>query len=77
MGKLTVIGEIIIEDELRTGAFIECSREELKKISKLFLEEVEIIQAQQEDSADQICLEADREMVGDDAFFFDGDIGNK
>ena len=55
MGKLTSIGEITFEDETRTGAFIECSREELKKISELFLEEVEIIQAQPKDSADTPC----------------------
>ena len=33
--------------------------------------------SQQQDSADPLCLEVDREMVRDDAVFFDGDIGNK
>jgi hypothetical protein len=52
MGKLTVIGEIAFEDKTRTGAFVECTKEELKKLSKFFYEEVEIIQAQPEDATD-------------------------
>ena len=45
-GKLTIIGNMEVEGEKLTGAFIECSKEELKAGRHLFGEEV-IINASQ------------------------------
>ena len=51
-GKLSIIGTMEIEGKKLIGAFIECSKEELKKGRGLFCEDVTITASQQPDSAD-------------------------
>jgi hypothetical protein len=54
-GKIVIIGNIEIEDEIRTGVFIEGSKAFVKSITYLFNEEVNIVPAQPENSADCRC----------------------
>lgn len=43
-GKLVIVGEINLDGVHRVGAFIECSKEELKRGRDLFFEEVAIVE---------------------------------
>ena len=41
-GKLSIIGNVEIDGEIVVGAFVECSREELKQGRGMFAEDVAI-----------------------------------
>lgn len=46
-GKLLIIGEMEVDGETLTGAFVACSRDELKTGRDLFSEDVMIVPSQQ------------------------------
>lgn len=52
-GRFAIIGDMEIEGEKLTGAFIECSREELKKGRSLFCENVTISASQSPDETEK------------------------
>lgn len=56
-GRLSIIGDMVVDGEELTGVFVKCSRDELKKgCGDLFCEEVEIVASQPQDSTDEFPL---------------------
>ncbi len=70
-GKLAIIGEMKIDDEDLTGAFIECSVEELKAGRQLFGENVVISRTINLSSQAKV-LETIAADMRNDAASFDG-----
>jgi hypothetical protein len=71
-GKLAIIGEMKIDDEELTGAFIECSVEELKAGRDLFGDDVVILRFGNPPNRKIEILETIAEDMRNDAAYYEG-----